>query len=74
MKMTEEEDKVYMEAFGKSKAKTVKERMSEAEAALNAWRKDGEMRAVNQGITEANNDYKLKNRRKRLDEAIDGSK
>jgi hypothetical protein len=72
MKMTPEEDSVYMKAFEASKAKTVKERMTEAESALAKHREGGAMRAVDQGIKDADSMYKLKNRKGRLDAAIEG--
>lgn len=72
MKMTPEEDAVYMKAFEKSQAKTVKMRMAEADKALQQYRKGGEMRAVDQGIKDADSMFKLKNRTKRIDEAVEG--
>jgi hypothetical protein len=69
MKMTPEEDAVYMGAFSKSKAKTVKERMAEAEAALKAHRDGGAMRAVNKGIKDGTLTERAMARRERIDQA-----
>lgn len=68
MKMTPEEDAVYMGAFSKSKAKTVKERMAEADAALAAHRKGGAMRAVDKGIKDGTLSERAMARRERMDE------
>ena len=67
-KMTKDEDDVYMKAFGASKAKTVKERMAEADAAVEAYRKGGAMRAVEKGIKDGTLEQRAKSRRERMDE------
>ena len=67
-KMTKDEDDVYMKAFGASKAKTVKERMAEADAAVANYRKGGAMRAVEKGIKEGTLQERAKSRRERMDE------
>lgn len=72
MKMTKEEDAVYMKAFEKSKAKTAKERMAEAQSALEAYRKGGMDRAVNKGVKEGTLRERANARRRKIDEAIDG--
>lgn len=72
MKMTPEEDAVYMKAFGKSKAKTVKERMAEAQSALETYRKGGMERAVSQGVKEGTLKERAEARRRKIDKAIDG--
>lgn len=70
-KMTPEEDKVFMGAFSASKAKTVKERQSEAQAALEAWRAEQKKpKGEHVGLG-----GKMKARMKALDKAIeDGSR
>jgi len=68
MKMTPEEDSVYMKAFGASKAKSVKQRMAEAQAALEAHRKGGAVRAVEKGIKDGTLSAMASARRNRIDE------
>jgi len=66
-KMTPEEDKVYMGAFSASKAKTVKERQAEADAALEAWRVQRQQpKGQHVGLG-----GKMKERMKALDKAIE---
>jgi hypothetical protein len=72
MKMTADEDAVYMRAFGKSKGKTVKDRMAEADAALKQFRAGGMERAVNNGIKDGTLSERAKSRREKINEAIDG--
>ena len=50
-KLSKEDEAIYMAAFGKSKAKTVKERMAAGDAAV-AAKKSGAMKAVEGGIKE----------------------
>ena len=71
--MTPEEDSVYMKAFSASKAKTVKERMAEADAALKKHREGGTMRAVEKGIKQGNLASAVKARMERVNKAIDGA-
>ena len=72
MKLTPEEDAVYMQAFGKSKAKTVKERMAEADAALKQYRQGGLDRAVDKGVKDGTLQDRAISRRDRVEKAIDG--
>lgn len=67
MKMTPEEDAAYMKAFGASKAKTVKERMAEAQAAVDAMRTAAKApKGAHVGLAK-----KLKDRPKTIMEAVD---
>jgi len=68
-KMTKDEEDVYMKAFEASKAKTVKERMAEGDAAVSKYRESGEMRAVENGIKQGTLASLAAARRERIDEA-----
>lgn len=66
-KLTEEENKIYMDAFSATKAKTVKERMAAGDAAVAAFRANAaKPKGAHVGLT-----GKMKSRAQMMMEALD---